>query len=953
MPLVTSLVLAAALASGAAPERPRILGVSHVAFRVSQLAPARSFYQDFLGYPVTNADNDLAVVRVNERQYVELLAGLQPGQDRLDHVALRTDDAEAMRRYLASRGVDVPERAVRDAAGALGFVVRDPEGHRLELVEHPANSGPPAGPERISSRLLHAGILVGDLPASTKFYQDLLGFTEIWRGSRSGTELSWTNMEPPDGDDYLEFMLYGVLPAPDARGSQHHICLEVPDVAAAQARLLARPYHASYARPLEARVGTNRRRQLNLFDPDGTRVELMEPGTVDGKPAPSSNAPPPAADWGEPPVTVTSSAGTWTIAGRKNTVVLEQGDLSVRIQARDATWKMIPSSAQDLLVREGGHEFRLRLADAREIQIVPYRTGFKTGVKITLGGFRRPGARASGPSLDLRLFLTLALEGGDEDLAFEVAAAEGRAAIRELNWPTAVDGREVDATVLSNDDGMLLPRDWPTAYHPIRRATNDTSIIQSHLIESWSMSWWGFQRGAAAMIVIVETPDDAAYTFSHPAGGPTAIGPSWRSQLGRFAYLRSLRMAFLPRGGYVDLAKRYRRHVMDTGHFVSLQEKIARNPLVKNLVGAPFVGARVLRNIKPESPRYDKQNPAANYSLTTFAENARRLRQLKAAGFERLNVSLSGWPTHGYDRQHPDGLPPNAEGGGWEGMRAFFEACRELGYVCWLHDQYRDYYPDAPSFSRDLAVREEDASGPPTHFPGTRFHPHDWKDGAIPFMNYWDGGTQTYLNNRYMLGHVQKNYALLAAHDIRPQGSYNDVYGYIPPDADWNPEHPSTRTESMRYRAEVCHWVRRHLGIMGTEDGADWIIPYVDYVTNRTNRNPGSGNDASSVGAIPVPLYELVYHDAVVTTYSPNDLRGFLHGNAPTMRGEPGTDVAKVRQLAALHERVGLLEMTKHEFLDAGRTRERTTFADGTTVTVDWTAKTVAVVPELPAAARP
>jgi len=89
----------------------------------------------------------------------------------------------------------------------------------------------------------------------------------------------------------------------------------------------------------------------------------------------------------------------------------------------------------------------------------------------------------------------------------------------------------VDATVLSHDDGMLLPRDWTKPYYAIHRARNDTSVIQSHLIESWSMSWWGFLRGASGMIVIVETPDDAAYTFSHPAGGPTSVGPVWRAQL--------------------------------------------------------------------------------------------------------------------------------------------------------------------------------------------------------------------------------------------------------------------------------------------------------------------------------------------------------------------------------------------------------------------------------------
>jgi len=660
-------------------------------------------------------------------------------------------------------------------------------------------------------------------------------------------------------------------------------------------------------------------------------------------------APPTAPDrteWGAPPVSVSQASGKWTIAGRKNRAVLDGSDLSVTVSAGTATWKMVPSSAEDVIVRVDGDEFPVRLADAGEIGVAEWRTGFKTGVKITLGDFRSTGQRTPGARLDLRLFLTMALEAGDEDLCFEAMAHEGEASVRELRWPTAIDGREVDATVLSNDDGMLLPRDWPKPYHPIRRARQDTSIIQSNLIESWSMSWWGFQKGAAAMIVIVETPDDAAYAFSHPAGGPTSIGPTWRPQLGRFGYLRSLRMAFLANGDYADLAKRYRRQVMDTGHFVSLREKIARNPLAQNLIGTPMAGARVLRNPHPESPQYDRTDPGENYQLTTYAEHVRRLRQWKADGFERLNVSLSGWPNQGYDRQHPDGLPPNEKAGGWEGMKAFFDTCKELGYVCWLHDRYRDYYPDAPSFNLDLAVREEDSVRPPTQFPGTRFHPHDWKEGYVPFMNYWHGGTQAYLNNRYMLGHVQRNYRLMEEHGIRPQGSYNDVYGYIPPDEDFHPEHPTTRTESMRYRAEVCNWVRRHLGVMGTEDGADWIVPYVDYVTNRNNRNPGSGNDASSEGAIQVPLYELVYHDAVVTTYSPGDLRGLLHGNAPSLRSE-GSDLERVRRMAALHRRVGLLEMTGHEFLDADRTRERTTFADGTTVTVDWSAQTAEIVPVL------
>lgn len=65
------------------------------------------------------------------------------------------------------------------------------------------------------------------------------------------------------------------------------------DVAASVETLKALPYFKTYDHPIVEHVGINRKRQANLFDPDGTRIELMEPTTVDGKPAPPSTALPP------------------------------------------------------------------------------------------------------------------------------------------------------------------------------------------------------------------------------------------------------------------------------------------------------------------------------------------------------------------------------------------------------------------------------------------------------------------------------------------------------------------------------------------------------------------------------------------------------------------------------------------------------------------------------------
>jgi lactoylglutathione lyase len=305
--VATAVLAAVHLATGQTPEpaRPRITGIAHVAFYAADFEKTRAFYRDFLGfaepYTLTNADGSpsVAFFKINERQYIELFPEREPKTDRLHHISIETEDAEALRRYLASRGVKVPERVNKVRIGNSAFNITDPDGHTVEIVQYEPTSwtarerGRHVPEARISNRMMHVGILVGSLDAAMKFYRDILGFRETWRGSRSTAALDWVNMQVPDGDDYIEFMLYKDLPEPTRRGTAHHICLETPDIAASLARLEARPSRQQYTRPLEIRTGINRKRQLNLYDPDGTRTELMEPHTVDGKPTPSSSAPPP------------------------------------------------------------------------------------------------------------------------------------------------------------------------------------------------------------------------------------------------------------------------------------------------------------------------------------------------------------------------------------------------------------------------------------------------------------------------------------------------------------------------------------------------------------------------------------------------------------------------------------------------------------------------------------
>jgi catechol 2,3-dioxygenase-like lactoylglutathione lyase family enzyme len=297
--LVPSLLAAQEVA------RPRITGVAHIAVYAADFEKSRAFYRDFLGFdePYSLAKPDgtpsMTFLKINERQYIELFPETAPLTDRLNHISIETDNAEAMRLYLASHGVAVPKTVPKGRIGNSNFNIKDPEGHTVEIVQYELNGwtvrekGKHLGPDRVSRRLMHVGIVVTALEPEMKFYTDILGFEEIWRGSSTGTQLSWVNLKVPDGDDYIEFMLFKDAPAPDKRGTAHHLALEVPEMAASAAALEAKPHRKQYTRPIEAKVGVNRKRQLNLYDPDGTRIELMEWNTIDGKPTPSSQAPPP------------------------------------------------------------------------------------------------------------------------------------------------------------------------------------------------------------------------------------------------------------------------------------------------------------------------------------------------------------------------------------------------------------------------------------------------------------------------------------------------------------------------------------------------------------------------------------------------------------------------------------------------------------------------------------
>src|SRR6185503_13773652 len=75
-------------------------------------------------------------IKINDLQSIELFPEREGGSDRLNHVALLVDDAEAMRAYLASKGVKVPDKVPKGRIGNSNFTIRDPDGHGVEIVQY-------------------------------------------------------------------------------------------------------------------------------------------------------------------------------------------------------------------------------------------------------------------------------------------------------------------------------------------------------------------------------------------------------------------------------------------------------------------------------------------------------------------------------------------------------------------------------------------------------------------------------------------------------------------------------------------------------------------------------------------------------------------------------------------------------------------------------------------------
>lgn len=602
----------------------------------------------------------------------------------------------------------------------------------------------------------------------------------------------------------------------------------------------------------------------------------------------------------------------YTLEGKKISLEYRPGEfgLTVSVRGSDVKWSWLGIPFVHLASGEGLDLSRLKCESKR------HDTGTSVGVKAVYSGFTGSDGKEYPFELHTCLKIDLASDRLISEFHFD---GDALGEVANVGYPPRMEFNALPGegyTVLPRMQGTIVP-----AGEPIE--------VQHGIVGERNayMPLFGQINKGCGYAMIIETPYDSRYRLEGEN-----IQLFFIPSLGKMAYTRGVCYSFFPEGDFNTVAKIYRKYLSERGEFVTLKEKLAKNPKAERIIGLPIVHTGIAHRIHPQSHFYNAEQPEKNEGWCTFDQTGQWLRELKERGLDEAYLHLDGWGYHGYDNLHPDPFPVHEGAGGAEGMRRLMDTCHDIGFMFGIHDQYRDYYYDAPSFDINNAISDI--------------------NGEHPYHDYWFGGPHSFLCAKLAKDYVRRNYDEFERLGIMLDGSYLDVFSVVEMDECFNPDHPMTRCECARAR-RMCLDLLTDRGIIpSSEEVLSFIInsmvlchhaPF--YTTDWEDRE-----NAENIG-IPIPLLNLVYHECVIIPWYGIHQKG-AWGIAGTDRGyywallcgdtiycdidASSEDIEYGKTALELNRRVAHCELVRHEFVDGNYRCRRSVFSDGTEVVADF-----------------
>jgi lactoylglutathione lyase len=108
-------------------DRPRLVGINHVALEVGDIDEALEFYGRLFSFTLRGRNPGAAFIDIGD-QFIALMRTRKDDRDGARHFGLVVDDADAVRRRLAEEAVQV--------LGGRGLDFLDPWGNRVQVVQY-------------------------------------------------------------------------------------------------------------------------------------------------------------------------------------------------------------------------------------------------------------------------------------------------------------------------------------------------------------------------------------------------------------------------------------------------------------------------------------------------------------------------------------------------------------------------------------------------------------------------------------------------------------------------------------------------------------------------------------------------------------------------------------------------------------------------------------------------
>ncbi|HUT37619.1 MAG TPA: DUF5696 domain-containing protein [Planctomycetota bacterium] len=401
--------------------------------------------------------------------------------------------------------------------------------------------------------------------------------------------------------------------------------------------------------------------------------------------------------------------------------------------------------------------------------------------------------------------------GRDLELSVE---GRGQPVLREGLWLAA---DEPGCFVVPQGEGWLL-RAGQKAKHRFLSHQG-----RSHL----TMQMLGLVRGEAALLLSWSDVGGCVDLATLEPGDKLPL----RTALG-FSGTPQLRLRVCGKGDYFTVVTHYRELAREKGLLVPFAERVKSDPALAKMAGAFDIKLWMKSGYKANC-RFSKDPTKDQFKVhRTFDDALDEVRHLHDdLGFRRGLVVLAGWIKGGYDFSHPDIWPPDDDLGGPAGLGRVAKFTQGCGFLFGLHDNYDMMFKAQPSANPAEAIGEH---------------------------NSWAGGPQYILHPKAQAKYARRNLELIRT-VCQPDAYFTDQTMAVGLYATGRRELPLSHAECIEVYRDLIRAVKSLAGLWGSEDGQEWAVPVGDYHEGILSRDfyPRIGE--------PIPLFDLVYHDAAAT----------------------------------------------------------------------------------------